>query len=149
MIRVRDYQQPKWFYRHKRNMEISLETEQQINETREKSPFLTYLLMSTGEIKVGIIQNETQRHYNFYDLSKIKEMKQQKRFMEYGDKWWWESGQLIPINFFVGKEFDEFQESLVGLPKKAVDKVIGPSFSLSALYVKRIKKRRIEILMAA
>ncbi len=130
-------------------MEISLETEQQIKETREKSPFLTYLLMSSGEVRVGIIQNETQRHYNFYDLSKIKELPHQKKFLEHGDRWWWESGQLIPINFFIGREFDEFQESLVGLPKKSVDKVIGPSFSLAALYMKRIKKRRIEILVAA
>jgi len=130
-------------------MEISLETENQINESREKSPFLTYLLMESGEIKVGIIQNETQRHYYFYDLSKIKNTPQQKKFLEHGDKWWWDSGQLIPINFFIGKEFDEFQESLGGLPKKSVSKVIGPCFSLSALYMKRIKKRRIEILVAA
>ena len=130
-------------------MEIDLETEKKITETRTKSPFLTYLVMASGEVKVGIIQNETQRHINFYDLSKIKETPQQRRFMEFGDRWWWDSGQTIPINFFIGMGFDEFQESLIGLPKKSVDKVIGPSFSLSALYMKRIKKRRVEILSQA
>jgi len=126
-----------------------LEIEKQMKETRTKSPFLTYLLMATGEIRVGIVQNETQRHINFYDLSKIRETGQQKKFMEFGDKWWWESGKSIPINFFIGIPFDEFQESLVGLSKKSVDQVIGPSFSLSALYMKRIKKRRIEIFAHA
>lgn len=130
-------------------MEIDLEVEAQIKETHSKSPFLTYLIMDTGEIRLGIVQNETQRHINFYDLSKIKETPKQKKFLEYGDRWWWESGQMIPINFFIGLPFDEFQDCLTGLPKKSVEKVIGPSFSLSALYMKRIKKRRVEVLVTA
>lgn len=116
-----------------------------IEETRSKHEFLTFLIMD-NEIKVGIIQNETLKFVMLFDFEKIRDEGAKKRFLEHADEWWWGSNQSVPINSFIGEPFDEFQHALTGYPKKIIKQTIGPTFSLAEKYLKRVKKKRIEII---
>ena len=116
-----------------------------IEETRAKHEFLTFLIMD-GQIKVGIVQNETLKFVMLFDFEKIRDEKAKKRFLEHADEWWWGSNQSVPVDSFIGEPFDEFQHALTGYPKKSVKQIIGPTFSLAEKYLKRVKKKRIEII---
>ena len=120
-------------------------TIKEIESTREKHPFLTFLEFSDGIIKVGIVQNENQKLIHLYDFEKIKNEESCKRFLSYGDEWWWGSNQSIPIDSFIGKGFDQFHTILVGYPKKLIENTYGPTFSLQEIYLKRVKRKKIEI----
>lgn len=122
-------------------------TQKQIEETRAKHEFLTFLVMKDGDIKCGVVQNETAKMIMFFDFEKIKDEEARRRFMDFADEWWWESNQSIPIDSFIGDRFDEFQAALSGYPKKALElDPIGPTFSLADQYLKRIKKKRVDIV---
>lgn len=121
-------------------------TRQRIEETREKHEFLTFLVMSDDSIKVGVVQNENLKVLMFYDFEKIKHEESKRKFLELTDEWWWQSSQAIPVNSFVGDDFDQFQHALHGYPKKSITEIIGPTFSLQNKYLKRIKKKKIEIV---
>jgi len=116
-----------------------------IEETRAKHEFLTFLIMD-DKIKVGIVQNETLKFIMLYDFEKIRDEEAKKRFLAYADEWWWGSNQAVPVDSFIGEPFDEFQHALTGYPKKPVKQIIGPTFSLAEKYLKRVKKKRIEII---
>lgn len=121
---------------------------QRIEETRAQHEFLTFLIL-TDEVdwKCGVVQNSTNRFITFYDLAKIRDKKAMTRFMKLAEKWWWESGMSLPIDAFIGREFDEFKEILSTLPKKSLgSEPIGPAYSITEHYLKRVKKRRIELV---
>lgn len=127
---------------------ISSELEQRIKETRERHEFLTFLILSDGtEWRCGVVQNSNNRFITFYDLAKIREEKSQNRFMTHADRWWWESGLALPIDAFIGKSFDEFQHALCTIPRKMLSQdPIGPTYSITEHYLKRVKKRRVELV---
>lgn len=120
-----------------------------IEQIRKKHEYLTFLLLKDdNDWRCGIVQNENTRFITFYDLSKVSD-KKREIFLQYADKWWWESGQNLPIDSFIGKDFDQFQNALSTIPKKMLsDDPIGPVYSLGK-YLKRIKKRRIDIIKRA
>jgi hypothetical protein len=120
-------------------------TLQDIEETRLNHPFLTFLLVDT-EIHVGVIQNETPKIVMFYDFGKIVNEEDKKRFMKYADEWWWGRNQSVPVDSFIGNRFDRFKMILVGYPKKLIQSTIGPTFSLQEKYLKRVKKKKIDII---
>lgn len=118
-----------------------------IEETRSKYGFLTFLILRENELRCGIVQNETPKMIMFYDMTKLKDDSQKKRFLRYGDEWWWQRNQSVPIDRYIGYRFDEFQWILRGYPKKSLQSaLIGPTLKLSDLYLKRIKKKRIDIV---
>lgn len=117
-----------------------------IEETRAQFEFLTFLVTEDNGVKVGIVQNETPKLVMLYDMDKIRNEDAKARFLAHADKWWWESNRAIPVDSFIGLDFDEFRHDLIGYPKKAIKELIGPTFSLQNLYLKRIKKRKIEIV---
>jgi len=125
---------------------IDEETRMNIEETRAKHEFLTFLIMESGEVKVGIIQNENMKMVMLYDFEKIRGKIKRKQFLEYGDEWWWGSNQSVPVDSFIGDDFDCYHPALTGYPKKSICQVIGPSFSIQEQYLKRIKKKKIEII---
>ena len=125
---------------------LEQEARNQIDETRSKYEFLTFLVMTTDVVKVGVVQNETLKVMMFYDFEKIKSEDHKREFLDIADEWWWQSNHAIPLNAFAGDRFDKFDYILTGYPKKTVDEVIGPTFSLQNQYLKRIKKKKIEIL---
>lgn len=122
--------------------------EQKIEETRAKHEFLTFLILKDDAgWKCGVVQNVNNRFITFYDISKIRDEKALSRFMALADRWWWESSMALPIDAFIGPEFDEFRDALSTLPKKTLSKdPIGPVYSITEHYLKRVKKRRIELV---
>lgn len=123
-----------------------IELREKIEKTRAKYEFLTFLIMENGQIRVGVVQNENLKVMMLYDFEKIKNEWSKKEFLKIADEWWWGSGQTIPVNAFAGDRFDQFDHILTGYPKKSVAEVIGPTFSLQNRYLKRIKKKKIEII---
>lgn len=117
-----------------------------IEETRAKYEFLTFLVMDNDNIKVGVVQNESLKLMMFYEFDKIRDESAKKRFLEHTDEWWWGSNQTVPVDSFIGEDFDEFRNILTVYPKKSIKEVIGPTFSLQEQYLKRVKKKRIEIV---
>ena len=124
------------------------ETLTRIEETRKQHAFLTFLVMEDNDIKVGVVQNENMKIIMFYDFEKIRSEDDKKAFLELADEWWWGSNQSVPVNAFNGDAFDRFQPALSGYPKKSIKHTIGPTFSLQNQYLRRIKKKKIEILSA-
>lgn len=127
-----------------------------IELTREKHQFITFLIFKNKNWKCGVVQNGDNRFISFYDFSKIPEENKQK-FLYYADKWWWESGMALPFDAHTrkitgkkfNKEFDHFYPSLTMIHKKSLlEDPIGPVYSVSEKHIKRIKKKRIEILKA-
>ena len=121
----------------------------QIEETRTKHEFLTFLILKEDHPgwRCGVVQNVNNRFITFYDLARIRDPKAQARFLAYADKWWWESGMSLPIDSYIGELFDEFQHSLSSIPRKILkEEPIGPVYSLADQYLKRIKKRRIDLV---
>ena len=125
---------------------LDSDTRTQIEETRAEHEFLTFLVLASGEVKVGIIQNETPKMVLFYDYEKIRDKRQQRLFLELGDSWWWGSNQALPVDSFIGEDFDIFHTALIGYPKKSIQEMHGPSISLQEQYLKRVKKKKIEIV---
>ena len=122
------------------------DTKTRIAETRAKNEFLTFLVLANGQLRVGIVQNESQKMVMFYDYEKIRGHEARKKFLRFGDQWWWGSNQSIPVDSFIGDDFDHFHEALTGYPKKSIDETHGPTFSLHEQYLKRVKKKKIEIV---
>ena len=120
----------------------------QIEETRNTHEFLTFLIFKdTDDWKCGVIQNSSKRFITYYDLSKITNERQRKQFLAFADRWWWESGMALPIDCYIGKDFDIFQDSLSTIPRKTLEvEPIGPVYSLTEHYLKRVKKRRIDLV---
>ena len=118
----------------------------QIEETRAEHEFLTFLVLLSGEVRVGIVQNESPKMVHFYDFEKIRSSELQKKFLELGDSWWWGSNQALPVDSFIGEEFDVFGDALTGYPKKSINDMYGPTISLQEQYLKRVKKKKIEIV---
>ena len=127
-------------------MSLDRETRTQIEETRAEHEFLTFLVLASGEVKCGIIQNESLKTVMFYDFEKIRNKDRQRIFLSYGDSWWWGSNQALPIDSFIGEEFDIFHDALTGYPKKSIQEMHGPTISLQEQYLKRVKKKKIEII---
>ena len=117
-----------------------------IAETRAKHEFLTFIILENNDFRVGVVQNETPKIIMMYDFGKIHEESLKRKFLKYGDIWWWERNQSLPIDVFIGESFDTYQPMLSGFPKKNISEIIGPTFSISELYLKRIKKKKIEII---
>jgi hypothetical protein len=128
---------------------LDSKTRAQIEETRAEHEFLTFLLLTSGEVKVGIIQNESPKMVLFYDYEKIRDSGHQKLFLQLGDSWWWGSNQALPVDSFIGEDFDIFGSALTGYPKKSIDEIHGPTISLQEQYLKRVKKKKIEIVNRA
>ena len=125
---------------------LDSETREKIQETRAEHEFLTFLVLSSGEVRVGIIQNENPKMVMFYDYEKIRDKDHKRLFLEYGDSWWWGSNQTLPVDSFIGEDFDIFHTALTGYPKKSIEEMHGPTISLQEQYLRRVKKKKIEIV---
>jgi len=126
-------------------MQIDDCLDRNIQDIRLRHEFLTFLIME-NEARVGIVQNETPKIIMFYDLEKIRDPHMRMMFLEFGDNWWWGRSQRVPIDRFIGNRFENFQSILVGYPKKSVKRLVGPRFNLREQYLKRVKKKRIELI---
>lgn len=118
-----------------------------IEETRLNYEFLTFIMFEQG-ITVGIVQNETPKILMLYQLDLIQKSEDRGIFLQYGDDWWWGSNRSIPINLFIGDRFSMFETCLKGYPRKSILDIIGPTFSLTERYLKRVRKKKIELIIS-
>ena len=108
-------------------------------------PFLTYITYG-GADYVGIIQNADEQITTIYDFSSLKTTEQKRRFLEFGEQWWWESNRLIPINVFLKQDWTEFKFCVKTMNSKDVVIKMGPQTSLREMASKRSKRRSITLV---
>lgn len=119
--------------------------DEQLEKLKEKFPFLTYGKYLEKEY-LGIIQNSDNHIVSIYAYNMIPDEELRKKFLEYGDIWWWESNRQIPINLFMRKQFEVFRPFLKSFIRKDFDIVFGPTVSLQEIITKRIKRRTIQLV---
>lgn len=122
------------------------QTLKEIEDTRSKYEFMTFVVMK-DDIVVGIVQNETPKVLMIYQFDLLRTTEEKELFLHYGDEWWWESNHAVPINLYIGDRFEVFEYVLRGYPRKPIEGIIGPTFSLAERYLRRIRKKRIEIVV--
>ena len=131
---------------------IDIDLMKQIEETREKHEFLTFLIIKDHKggpptWRCGVVQHCNNRFITFYDFGKVRNERDRQTFLEYSDRWWWESGMALPVDYYTGKDFDIFQDALTTIPRKTLEiDPIGPTYSLADHYLKRVKKRKIDLV---
>jgi hypothetical protein len=116
-----------------------------LKEFVEKWPFITIASFSEDEY-VGIVQNRDAHVTSFYDYNLIKTLELQKKFLELGEIWWWESNRQIPINIFLKQDFIVFRPILKTFVSKEFSVISGPCVSLNELNQKRSKRRSIQLV---
>lgn len=124
---------------------MSQEQEDALSHMRKDYPFLTYLEYCDASV-IGIVQNVTTQFIMIFNYEEIKGEDQKKKFLELGEKWWYESNTKVPIDVFLGDKFEEFRRVLRGYSRREVKQVVGPMINLSEMYNRRIKKRRVEFM---
>lgn len=106
-------------------------------------PFLT-IGEFDDEIILGIIQNIKENYIFIYVFNIIKTEFLRRKFLELGNKWWWESNRSIPINIFLNKEFDIFKNCLRIYQVKNFKILYTPNINNS----KSKKHRKINLLLS-
>lgn len=127
-------------------MELDQDMLDLIESTRTKYEFMTFVVLK-DDIVVGIVQNETPKILMVYQFDLLKTTQEKELFLQYGDAWWWGSNHSVPINLFIGDRFEPFEYCLRGYPRKPIEKLIGPTFSLTERYLRRVRKKKIEIVV--
>ena len=122
------------------------ETLQNIEDLRAKYEFLTFVIFKDDMI-YGIVQNETPKILMIYEFDLLKTSEEKEQFLQYGNEWWWGSAHLVPINLFIGDRFEVFDYVLKGYPRKPIENLIGPTFNLAERYLRRVRKKRIEVVI--
>lgn len=108
-------------------------------------PFLS--VCTYGDIEyVGIIQNRDSFVTFFYDYGSITDLEMKRRFLELGDKWWWDSNRMVPIDIFLKSEWVEFKPYLKIFTTKNMKVLHGPTTTLSELAKTRTKRRSITLV---
>ncbi len=125
---------------------IDEQTLREIEDTRTKYEFMTFLILK-DDIIVGIVQNETPKILMIYQFDLLHSTQEKEQFLQFGDEWWWGSNHSVPINLFIGDRFEAFEYCLRGYPRKPIEEMIGPTFNLADRYLRRIRKKKIEIVI--
>ena len=124
--------------------------EENINEYKEKFPFLTTLKYSDGKNNVeyvGIVINHDDIIVTLYDISQINTIEDRKEFLALGEVWWWESNRLLPINVYLNEKMKKFYYAICTLSLKNSERLFGPMTSLQNLLKKRIKRRSVQLMI--
>jgi hypothetical protein len=114
-------------------------------DIQENFPFLSVVTYGGNEY-IGIIINQDATVTSMYIYTDLRSESDQKKFLELGDIWWWESNRMIPINIFLRSEFDPFRYSIITMNSKDVNVTIGPCVNLNNLSVKRIKRKSVQLV---
>jgi hypothetical protein len=127
-------------------MNLDEDTIKAIEETRTKYEFMTFVVMK-DDFVCGIVQNETPKVLMLYQFDLLKTDDEKEKFLRFGDEWWWGSNHSVPVNLFIGDPFEAFEYCLRGYPRKPIETMIGPTFSLADRYLRRVRKKKIEIMV--
>lgn len=111
---------------------------------RETYPFFSILILRDGAQIAGIIQNSSPNLIWIYQFEGVpKELR--KQFIDYGRTWWNQSDRTIPIEVFIGPEFDVFRPQLKGHPRKNIDCIHGHLVDLGETFRRRIKRKIVNV----
>ena len=117
----------------------------QLDEIQQQYPFLSLVKVGAFE-HIGIIQNKDTRVISLYCYDMVPDAFKEK-FLKFGKIWWWESNRKIPINLFIGKEFDIMKSCLSTYSVKESIVEFGPIVSLSDLTLnKRYRKKTVQLI---
>ena len=108
-------------------------------------PFIS-VVQYGGQEYVGIIINQDQYVTSMYVYTDLRSPREQKKFLELGDVWWWESNRLIPINIFLRKEVEKFKYSIMTMNSKDVKVTVGPTVNLNNMSIKRVKRKNVQLI---
>ena len=114
-------------------------------DIQENFPFLSVVTYGGNEY-IGIIINQDATVTSMYIYTDLRSESDQKKFLELGDIWWWESNRMIPINIFLRSEIDPFRYSIITMNSKDVNVTIGPCVNLNNLSIKRIKRKSVQLV---
>lgn len=114
-------------------------------DIEEKFPFLSVVTYGGNEY-IGIVINQDNFVTSMYVYTDIKTVSAQRKFLELGEIWWWESNRLIPINIFLRDEMIEFRNCITTMNTKDVRVTIGPCVNLNNLAVKRVKRKSVQLV---
>ena len=108
-------------------------------------PFISVVQYGGAEY-VGIIINQDQYVTSMYVYTDLRSSKEQKKLLELGDIWWWESKRLIPINIFLRKEVEPFKYCIMTMNSKDVKVSVGPTVNLNNMSIKRVKRKNVQLI---
>ena len=114
-------------------------------ELNDRFPFLTYGRYLDKDY-IGVVQNSDQQFISMYIYNDIKDDKLKKKFLQYGETWWWESNRKISINMFLHPTFKIFRPFLKTFVSKEFEYIFGPKVCLDDMMEKRIKRRSIQLI---
>ena len=116
-----------------------------IKDIQSNYPFLTLIKVAKEEY-LGIVQNCDQRLITLYNYEvMLPELK--SVFLEFGKSWWWESNRKLPINIFIGTDFDMFRKYSMSFSVKDTEILFGPTVQLSNLTdAKRVRRRTVQLV---
>jgi len=120
-------------------------TPQELSDLQQRYPFLSVVEYLNQEY-LGIVQQADQQFISIYTWDDNWTDVRKKRFLVCGETWWWESNRNIPINLFMGKDFQEFRAVLKTFASKESRVVLGPIVNLRDMLNKRVKRRTITLV---
>jgi len=112
---------------------------------QENFPFLSVVTYG-GQEYIGVIINQDATVTSMYVYTDIKSELEQRKFLDLGEIWWWESNRMIPINIFLRGEIEPFRYAIMTMNSKDVKVSIGPCVNLNNLTVKRIKRKSVQLV---
>ena len=119
--------------------------EQDIKLTLEHFPFLSLVRYNDQEY-IGIIGNSDNQITSMYIYNTVLTEKEKVLFLNVGDKWWWETNRILPINISMRLEWAPFKIYLKSFISKELDIISGPKTSLDKIMEKRIKRKSITLV---
>ena len=114
-------------------------------DIQENFPFLSVVTYG-GQEYIGVIINQDATVTSMYVYTDIKSELEQRKFLDLGEIWWWESNRMIPINIFLRGEIEPFRYAIMTMNSKDVRVSIGPCVNLNNLTVKRIKRKSVQLV---
>ncbi len=116
-----------------------------LEDIQSNYPFLTLIKVGKEEY-LGIVQNCDQRLISLYNYA-VMPQEAKAIFLEYGRAWWWESNRKLPINIFIGSDFEMFRNFLLSFSIKETEILFGPTVQLSDLtQSKRVRRKTVQLV---
>ncbi len=116
-----------------------------LEDIQSNYPFLTLIKVGKEEYLV-IVQNCDQRLISLYNYA-VMPQEAKAIFLEYGRAWWWESNRKLPINIFIGSDFEMFRNFLLSFSIKETEILFGPTVQLSDLtQSKRVRRKTVQLV---
>ena len=116
-----------------------------LEDIQSNHPFLTLIKVGKEEY-LGIVQNCDQRLISLYNYA-VMPQEAKAIFLEYGRAWWWESNRKLPINIFIGSDFEMFRNFLLSFSIKETEILFGPTVQLSDLtQSKRVRRKTVQLV---